>query len=155
MGRPGVGDEAPDFSLAGTGGRHYALADLAGGPALLVFYPGDGTAVCTRQLCSYSAEIGSFDSLGATVWGISPQDVESHERFRASHGLVMPLLADVDKAVGRAYGIVGPAGLYRRSVFVLDASAVIRHVHRSLTGLTYRPSEELVDAIRSAETPAT
>jgi len=153
-GGPGVEDRAPDFSLDGTGAGRYSLEDLRAGPAVLVFYPGDETSVCTRQLCSYSADLASFEGLGATVWGISPQDVDSHERFVAKHGLTMPLLTDTDKAVGRAYGIVGPAGLYRRSVFVVDAAGVIRYVHRALVGLTYRPTAELVDAVRMAKSPA-
>ncbi len=152
MAAPRVGDQAPGFSLAGTGGRQYPLDELRGRPAVLVFYPGDDTSVCTRQLCSYSGDMASFDGLGATVWGISPQDVDSHQRFAAKHRLTMPLLADTDKAVGRAYGIVGPGGLYRRSVFVVDAQGAIRHAHRALVGLTYRPTAELLAAVEAAKT---
>lgn len=154
MAGPVVGDRATGFSLEGTGGRRYCLDDLRGRPAVLVFYPGDETSVCTRQLCSYSGDMTSFEDLGATVWGISPQDVESHQRFVARHGLTMPLLADTDKAVGRMYGIVGPAGLYRRSVFVVDGAGVVRHAHRALVGLTYRPTAELLAAVEAAKTPA-
>lgn len=150
MAGPRVGDTAPGFSLPGTGGRTYSLGELQGRPAVLVFYPGDETLVCTRQLCSYSVGIQAFVDLGATVWGISPQGVESHEGFAASHGLAMPLLADVDKSVGRAYGIVGPGGLYRRSAFVVDATGIIRYAHRALAGLTYRSTEELTAAVKAA-----
>jgi peroxiredoxin Q/BCP len=148
---PGVGDEAPDFTLPGTGDRTYTLRDERGTVVVLVFYPGDFTPVCTVQLRSYSNDFGDFEALGATVWGISPQDVESHERFSASEGgLRFPLLADVDKSVGRAYEILGPVGFYRRSVFVIDPAGVVRYAHRSTAGLSFRPAAELVEAVRGA-----
>lgn len=82
--------------------------------------------------------------------GISPQDVESHERFAARLGLAFPLLADTDKEVGRAYGLVGPLGFYKRSVFVVDGDGILRYVHRSPHGLTYRRTDELVQAVQEA-----
>jgi peroxiredoxin Q/BCP len=146
-----VGDVAPDFTLPGTpGGRPYALADYRGRLAVLVFYPGDDTPTCTTQLASYSADLDQFAGLGAEVLGISPQDVESHERFSARIGLGFPLLADVDKDVGRAYGLVGPLGFYKRSVFVVDGEGVVRYAHRSPHGLTYRRTDELVEAVQRA-----
>ena len=152
MAFPGVGDEAPGFTLPGTGGRDYTLADERGNVVVLVFYPGDFTPVCTMQLRSYSNDVGAFEARGATVWGISPQDVESHERFSASEGgFRFPLLADVDKEVGRAYEILGPVGFYRRSVFVIDRTGVVRYAHRSTAGLSFRPVDELVEAVRGAE----
>jgi peroxiredoxin Q/BCP len=151
MARPGVGDLAPQFSLPGTGGRTYSLSDYRGGTVALVFYPGDETPVCTQQLRTYSADIGQFEELGATVLAISPQGVESHESFKAKRGLAMALLSDGDQAVGRAYGVLGPMGFYRRSVFVVDPEGVIRYVHRSVAGLTFRPTTELVRAVRAAQ----
>src|SRR4051794_34381986 len=118
MAFPAVGDEAPDFTLHGTGGRDYSLAEERGRPVVLVFYPGDNTPVCTLQLRSYSDDFGGFEQLGATVWGISPQSVDSHQKFSESQGgFKFPLLADEDKVVGRTYEIIGPVGFYRRSVF--------------------------------------
>ena len=117
---------------------------------MLAFYPGDDTAVCTRQLTSYSEELDRFASLGAQLFGISPQDVASHEAFAAKHDLDVVLLADVDKAVGAAYGILGPLGFYRRSLFVVDAEGVVRFAHRSLVGATYVKPDEIEAAIRAA-----
>ena len=146
-----MGDPAPDFTLPGTpGGRPYSLADHRGRPVVLVFYPNDDTPVCTTQLASYSADLDQFADLGAQVLGISPQDVESHERFAERIGVVFPLLADADKEVGRAYGLVGPLGFYKRSVFVIDGAGVVRYAHRSSHGLTYRRTDELVAAVRAA-----
>ena len=144
------GDVAPDFTLPGTGGRNYSLSDYAGRPVVVVFYPGDDTAVCTKQLSSYSNELSAFDGVGAQVLAISAQDVESHEKFAAKHGFGFPLLADTDKAVATKYGTVGPLGFPRRSVFVVDAGGVIRYAHRAIAGLTFRPVDELIEAVRAA-----
>jgi peroxiredoxin Q/BCP len=146
----GVGDKAPGFTLPGTGGKDYSLADYAGQPVVLVFYPGDDTPVCTRQLNSYNDDMSEFQGVGAQVLGISSQDVASHEQFSAKHGFSFPLLADVDKRVAGQYGTLGPLGFPRRSVFVIGTDGVIRYAHRAIAGLTYRPVSELVDAVRAA-----
>lgn len=146
----GVGDIAPDFELPGTGGRTYRLSDHRGRVVVVVFYPGDDTAVCTRQLSAYEADLGDFERLGADVLAISTQDVASHESFAAKRSLTMPLLADVDKVVAGAYGVLGPLGFLRRSVFVVDAAGVIRYAHRALAGVTYRPASELLAAVEAA-----
>lgn len=151
-----IGEPAPDFRLPGTDGteagrRDYTLSEHRGRPVVLVFYPGDGTPVCTRQLNSYNREIDAFRSVGAQLLAISPQSVESHEAFSCNQGgFQFPLLADEDKAVGAAYGILGPLGFYRRSAFVVDAEGIVRYVHRAIAGLTFRPTEELVAAVREA-----
>lgn len=145
-----VGETAPSFTLPGTGGRQYSLSDYAGQVVVLVFYPADDTPVCTRQLNTYNDDLGQFEGLGAQVLAISAQDVDSHERFSAKHGLGFPLLADTDKAVAGAYGTLGPLGFPRRSTFVIDAGGVVRYAHRAIAGLTFRPVSELVDAIRTA-----
>jgi len=145
----GVGDRAPDFTLSGTGGTSYSLADYAGQPVVVVFYPGDDTPVCTKQLNTYNDGLDQFTDLGAQVLAISAQDVASHERFSANHGgFDFPLLSDPDKAVAGAYGTLGPIGFPRRSVFIVDAGGTIRYAHRAIAGLTYRPIGELVTALR-------
>ena len=145
-----AGDVAPDFTLPGTGGRDYTLSDYRGRVVVLAFYPGDETPVCVAQLTSYNTDLGQFDALGAQLLGLSPQDVESHERFTANRGFQFPLLADVDKNVAEVYGTLGPLGFYRRSIFVIDGEGVVRFAHRSLTGATFKTSEELLAAIREA-----
>ena len=146
-----MGSRAPEFTLPGTGGRDYSLSEYRGGPVVLVFYPGDNTPVCTEQLNQYTADIEKFAEVGAQVLAISPQSVRSHEGFScAQGGFGFPLLADEDKAVGQAYGIIGPAGFYRRSTFVVDAAGIIRYAHRSIGSMTFKPSDELVTAVREA-----
>jgi len=145
-----IGDSAPEFSLSGTGGKSYSLAQFRGAPVVLVFYPGDNTPVCTKQLCKYNDELSQFTGLSAQVLGISTQSVESHEKFAARHGFKFPLLADIDKSVHRAYGVLGLMDMPRRSVFVIDGASVVRYAHRALVGVTYRPVDELVGAINAA-----
>jgi peroxiredoxin Q/BCP len=146
MARIDMGDAAPDFDLEGTGGHRYRLADCRGAWVVLAFYPGDFTPVCTRQFCSYRDAADRLNQLDATVWGISPQSLESHERFQQQYGLTVPLLADPDRAVIRAYGVLGPGGLVRRSIFMVDPEGTVRYRHVALLGLHYRD----VDALRSA-----
>ena len=145
-----VGDKAPAFTLMGSGGKSYSLSDYLGKPVVLVFYPGDNTAVCTKQLCSYNNELAQFNNIGAQVLGISAQDVASHDAFSAKHGFGFPLLADTTKEVAKAYGILGLLGMVRRSIFVIDSQGVVRYAHRSAMGLTFRPVDELVAVLQSA-----
>jgi len=145
-----VGDQAPDFSLPGTGGRNYSLSEFAGKPVVLVFYPGDDTAVCTKQLNSYNSELSSFEKVEATVLAISAQDMVSHDAFSAKHGFKFPLLADVDKHVAGLYGTLGPLGFPRRSVFVIDANGKVVYAHRAIAGLTFRSVDEITAALRAS-----
>jgi peroxiredoxin Q/BCP len=146
-----LGDTAPGFTLPGIEGgvrRTFELAEFRGSPVVLVFYPGDGTPVCTMQLTTYTEEIHRFADVGAQVLAISPQSVDSHASFACEQGgFAFPLLADEDRAVGHAYGIIGPLGFYRRSVFVLDGDGVVVYVHRAVAGLTFKPTDELVAAV--------
>lgn len=151
---PAVGTLAPDFELPGTGDRSYRLSDYRGQPVVLVFYPGDSTPVCTVQLRSYSADIGEFSALRAQVLAISPQDLDSHGEFACREELKMPLLADTDKAVGEVYGILGPLGFYRRTVFVIDEAGIVRYAHQSRTNANFVPGPDLIEQVRRVRAPA-
>ncbi|MFI9326520.1 peroxiredoxin [Kitasatospora sp. NPDC052868] len=153
---PEVGAPAPEFTLpgllldeqAGTAERReYRLAEAKGSPLVLVFYPGDDTPVCTKQLCSYSSDLDRFRGLGATVWGISPQGLDSHEQFARKHRLNFPLLADPTRTVVRSYGIAVPGLGLRRSVFVLDGDGTVRWKHVALAGLTFQHSDTLAEQL--------
>ncbi|HEY7152148.1 MAG TPA: peroxiredoxin [Solirubrobacterales bacterium] len=154
MSRVEVGDRAPDFELTGTGDRTYRLTDFRGGWLVLAFYPGDFTPVCTRQFCSYRDAADRLDDLDAEVLGISPQSLDSHERFRAKYGLTVPLLADPDRTTIRAYGVLGPGGLVRRSIFIVDPTGVVRYRHVALLGLHYKDVEALKRSLREARDEA-
>jgi peroxiredoxin Q/BCP len=141
-----VGDPAPDFELPGTGGETYRLADYRGRKVVLAFYPGDFTAVCTKQFCSYRDRGEQLDGLGAAVLGISPQSVESHERFTEEKRLNVPLLADEDKEVARAYGVLaGP--MVRRAIFIVDEQGIVRHRKVTIAGLSYESVDDIEQAL--------
>ena len=158
---PQIGQIPPDFTLPGielAGDEvrqdEFALSRQRGKPIVLAFYPGDNTAVCTRQLCSYTSGLESFTDFGAAVWAISPQGLASHEKFARKYGLAFPLLADEGLAVSREYGItLGGAGL-RRSVFVIDADGVLRWKHVTLVGLTVPPAETISAQLAALGTPS-
>jgi peroxiredoxin Q/BCP len=144
---PQVGEPAPDFELPGTAGT-FRLSDHRGERVVLLFYPGDGTPVCTRQFCSYRDHAEDFAGLGATAVGISTQDVDSHEQFTAKHSLTVPLLADVDGAVAKAYGAHSRMGT-KRAVIAVDEDGVVRYRHDHLLGLDYQSVDQLREALSS------
>lgn len=146
MAKVDVGDMAPDFELPGTGGKTYRLSDYRGRKLVLAFYPGDFTAVCTKQFCSYRDQSEKLDQIGAEVLGISPQSVDSHERFTKEKSLNVPLLADEDKSVAKAYGVLaGP--MVRRAIFVIDEQGIIRHRKVTLVGLSFESVDDLEQAV--------
>jgi peroxiredoxin Q/BCP len=149
---PQPGDPAPEFELEGTDGP-FRLADHRGAKVVLLFYPGDETMVCTRQFCSYRDRSDELEQLDAVIVGISGQDVDSHERFTSHHGLNVPLLADPDRAVARAYGVARP-GHTARAVFVIDEQAVVRYRHVHALGLSFQTVDDLRDALKAAEVAA-
>lgn len=147
MAKVKVGQAAPAFELAGTGSRNYRLSDYAGRELILAFYPGDFTPVCTKQFCSYRDDGDRIEALGVEMLGISPQSVDSHERFATEHGLKVPLLSDPDKRVARSYGVVGPGGFIRRAVFLVDGEGIVRYRHVALFGLRYQDVGDLERAV--------
>ena len=151
MGAVEIGELAPDFVLPGIqlvdGGlqrRPFRLSDQRGRPVVLAFYPLDQSKVCTEQLCSYQDNFDGFDALGAQVWAISVQGIESHEEFARKQRLTFPLLADSRDGVAKTYGVSTLGGLLtRRSIFVIDAGGVVRWKHVAMVGLTFRKADEI------------
>jgi peroxiredoxin Q/BCP len=144
---PRVGEQAPDFELQGTAGP-FRLSEHRGERVVLLFYPGDNTPVCTKQFCSYRDRAEDFASLNATVVGISSQSVSSHADFIDKHGLNVPLLADEDRSVARAYSATRPGlGGTARAVVVIDEQGVVRHRHDHRLGLDYQSVDELKAAL--------
>lgn len=151
-----INSPAPDFTLpawTADGATTLTLSEQRGTPVVLAFYPGDYTPVCTRQLCSYQDDLGMLSDLGAVLWGISTQDVASHQRFAAKRGLTFPLLADVDKAVHEMYGAKGRLGLPKRAVVVVDANGDIAWEHVSTLGLTYQDADTIAGVLRELHQP--
>ena len=105
---PYVGDKAPDFTLPSTQGDVTLSQRLANGPVLLVFYPGDDTPVCTKQLCDYRDNLAVFSELGVQVIALNRQPLASHEKFAKKHTLPFPVAADEDGKCLQALRRVGP-----------------------------------------------
>lgn len=116
---------------------------LRGQWVVLVFYPRDFSPVCTRQLCQYGGWWGREPLEGVVLFGISPDTVERHERFRRWYRLPFPLLADERLEVFRRYGMLLLGLVPARGVVVLDPEGHIRWWWRSLTGLRYPSAQRL------------
>ena len=143
---PQVGDPAPDFELPGTEGP-FRLSDHRGERVVLLFYPGDDTPGCTKQFCAYRDDSDKIEALGATVVGISGQDIDSHERFIAKHGLTVPLLADVGRKVAGEYGLTAPVIGTRRAVIIVDEEGIVRYRHVHLVGISHQSADQLGEAL--------
>lgn len=142
-----VNDKAPDFVLQDDQGGEFSLADQRGHKVLLVFYPGDNTPVCTKQLCDYRDGIEAFAGLGVEVVGISSDSADSHRTFRQKHDLPFTLLTDPNLEVAAQYDSKGMLGM-KRSVFLIDEGGVIRYLHIESLALFRRHRDELLEAIR-------
>ena len=145
-----VNEKAPDFTLASDSGDNYRLSDHLGEKVLLVFYPGDNTPVCTRQLCDYRDGIESFADLGVSVVGISSDDLESHRKFRSKHDLPFVLLSDPDLEVAGLYDSKGALGM-KRSVFLVDEKGFVRYAHIESLALFRRKTKELLEVINALD----
>jgi peroxiredoxin Q/BCP len=141
-----VGDLAPDFTLPDHSGQDFSLSEKRGQKLLLVFYPGDDTPVCTRQLCEYRDGIEEYTNLGVDVVGISHNDADSHQKFRDKYDLPFTLLTDRGLKVAEQYGCKGLLGM-KRAVFILDANGVIKYEHIESVSVFRRKHEELVEAL--------
>lgn len=143
-----VNDKAPQFVLQDDQGGRFSLAEQSGQKVLLVFYPGDNTPVCTKQLCDYRDGVEAFAGLGVQVVGISNDSAESHRKFRQKYDLPFTLLTDPELEVAALYDSKGLLGM-KRSVFLVDEAGVIRYLHIESVALFRRKREELLDAIRN------
>lgn len=141
-----VNDPAPEFKLKDEQDRSFSLAAHLGERLLLVFYPGDNTPVCTRQLCDYRDGIEAFKGLGVRVIGISNDTAESHRKFKAKYNLPFSLLSDEKFEVAGRYDSKGLIGM-KRSVFLVDEEGVIRYKHIEPLALFRRSRGELLEAI--------
>lgn len=132
--QPAVGDVAPDFRLQDQNGSWQTLAGQQGKWVVLYFYPKDQTPGCTTEACSFRDNIFAFEALGAVVFGVSLDDVASHEEFANKHSLPFPLLADVDGTVTRLYGVMGgfgPVKLAKRQTFLIAPDGrIARHYEK-------------------------
>ncbi|MGH9246526.1 MAG: peroxiredoxin [Acidimicrobiales bacterium] len=149
------GDDAPSFTLPDHDGTPVTLADYRGRRVVVHFYPKDDTRGCTVEACGFNDALASFADSRIDVLGISADDAESHQRFRAKFGLRFRLLTDADFSVAEAYGAygerasstgstvtrvlratfaVGPDGRLERVWYDVDATGHAEQVLAALNG---------------------
>ena len=146
-----VGATAPDFTLNDGDNQAWRLQDHRGKVVVLLFYPGDETPICTRQMCSVRDRWEDYAATGAEVVGISTDSVESHKKFAEHHELPLRLLSDASGAVANLYGARSLIpGKVARSVFVIDAKGIIRHRDVRPLGLFRPKDDEVIKAIGEA-----
>jgi len=138
------GSPAPDFELQSDTGKTVRLSSLRGKPVVLYFYPKDHTSGCTTQACGIRDAWSEFERAGAVVLGVSPDDVASHESFRADYELPFTLLADPDHKVAEAYGVWAEKSRYGRtymgivrSTFVIGPDGTVEKVMRNVKPATH------------------
>ncbi|GEP08304.1 peroxiredoxin [Methylobacterium gnaphalii] len=119
------GQNAPDFSLPGAGGETIALSGLKGRKVVLYFYPKDDTSGCTLEAQGFNALGEAFAAAGATVVGVSPDSVKSHDKFRAKYGLTFPLASDEAKSMLEAYGVWVEKSMYGRKYMGVERTTVL------------------------------
>ena len=149
-----VGKAAPDFTLTTEKGEEWRLSDQRGQVTALLFYPGNETLVCTRQMCALRNNWAEYLETKASIVGISPGSIEENERFSLHHKLPLPLLADNNRKITNLYSYhwLMPVQL-RRAIVVVDAKGLIRHQEIMLRA--FRPTDRSVLAsIYAARTDA-
>ncbi len=123
-----AGSRAPEFVLENDQGGETSLSELVqNGPLILYFYPADFTPGCTREACSIRDIHNDIQAVGLQVAGVSPQDADSHQRFRDEHDLPFTLLSDPEKVAVKMYDVDGPFGVgVRRATFLISQDRVIQ-----------------------------
>lgn len=148
-----TGDTAPPFALASDSGGTVRLEDLRGRNVVLYFYPKDDTPGCTTEACEFRDQWSEVRRTGAALFGVSPDSIQSHQRFKQKYGLPFPLLADPDHRVAEAYGAWGEKVRYGkktmgvlRTTFVIDEAGRISRVFEKVKPEGH--AAEVLEALR-------
>jgi len=142
-----VGQKVPDFSLVADNGKPFKLSSKIKNKALLVFYPGDGTPVCTNQFAEYRDHAKDFSDLKVDIIGISTNDVKSHQTFKKELDLPFTLLSDVDAQISKDFDCYGWFGT-KRAVFLVDKDLNLDYSHIESVSIFRRTAEELLESIK-------
>ena len=146
-----VGQPAPSFQLPNASMEMTDLSSYRGKKnVVLYFYPKDGTPACTIQAIGFSDREAEFKKLDTVVFGVSRDDVLSHQAFRDTHGLTVELLADTEAEVCKLYDVIQnkivdghPKSCLLRSTFIIDKKGVVRHIMRDVN-----PKEHVEEVLR-------
>jgi len=123
-----VGSKAPDFSLSDETGASVTLTTLRGKNAVFVFYPGDDTPTCTRQLCEFRDQWEQAKARNVVVYGVNPQGSGKHQKFRAKYNFPFPLLVDRGQQMGKLYHTNGL--IVKRTVYLIGPDGTILYARR-------------------------
>lgn len=147
-----VGDDAPDFTLKDESGNDWNLNTQKGKTVVLIFYPGDNTPVCTKQLCSVSNNWDEYLKTGAEIVGISTDSVDSHKSFSAKYNFPFTLLSDEKGESIEKYGVKSwLPGRSARAVVVIDKDGKVAY-HKVQAISLFRPDDaEVLKAIKEAD----
>jgi thioredoxin-dependent peroxiredoxin len=148
------GKPAPDFELQTDTGETVRLSDQRGKQVVIYFYPKDDTPGCTAQACGIRDVYGEFERAGAVVYGISPDDVQSHEKFKQKYTLPFTLLADDEHRVADEYGVWGEKSYMgrkymgvERSTFVIGEDGTVKAVMHKVKPDTH--ADDVLAVLRS------
>ena len=145
-----IGQTAPEIDLPDGEGKRWQLKNSLGKIVVLLFYPGDETPVCTKQLCSVRDNWEQYQATGAEVIGINSDSVTKHQRFAENHNLPLRLLSDANGTVTKAYDMKSILGT-KRGVVIIDKEGVIRY--RKTVIPIFRPADdEILKAISAIQT---
>jgi thioredoxin-dependent peroxiredoxin len=154
-----AGDPIPDFALASDVAGEVKAADLLGKRFVLYFYPNDDTPGCTIEACNFRDNLPDFNVIDVPVFGISPNDLKSHDKFRAKFGLNFPLLADSNHAVAEGFGTWVEKNNYgktymgiQRSTFIIGVDGRVEHVWAKVSPAEH--AKEVLTYLRAAPTVA-
>lgn len=131
-----AGQKAPDFSAKNQDGKEITKEDFSGKLIVLYFYPKDMTKGCTIEAHEFSEYLEEFKKLNAVIIGISPDSVESHQKFICKENLKHILLSDIDKNIANAYGVWAEKSMYGkkymgiiRSTFILKDGKILEALY--------------------------
>ena len=134
-----VGDNAPDFTLESTEGKTVNIKDFLGKNIVLYFYPRDFTPGCTQEACDFNLAINEFTKLNTIILGISPDKIDSHNKFIVKHSLDFSLLSDVNKETAKKYGVWKEKNMYGikrwsivRSTFIINTDSKIVQIYNKV-----------------------
>lgn len=140
-----VGNPAPNFSAIDSNGKKFNLADFKGkNSVLLVFYPGDSTPTCTKQLCAIRDDFKDLEKMGMKVFGVNPGESDSHNKFIKENKLQFPLLIDRDMRISRLYNSVGFLGFVNRTVVIVNKEGKISLFERGVPDLSPKKVAKLI-----------
>lgn len=139
---------ATDFTLKDQDGNDFNLFSNLDNYVMLVFYPHDGSLVCTKQLCSYNGELSRFEKLGVKIVGINIEDQSEHKKFSVQNSFNFPLLSDSKKEVSRAYDALNYAKMNKRKVVIVSPSKQIIY-DESVFPIFYHQTDQLLKFLKT------